>query len=313
MPSISRTVFVILPIAVLAVLLGTPFTSQQALAKPMPVSRNIRSSGSGPITRNVRTLHYATALNGPPPAGQATTNPSNGPRPQSRSAKFHNPNRQASKGRSPKEKTTKGQPPNGQTLNPQPSNARRSQSSPRPGGQSQAAAPRPTTGTNPSGGTKRAPQSGSQSTKQRMAVLKQQQQGAAENAAQFHQLATQPNAQNDPEFQQGASNSLTEFHSHVLAAQGTLSELAAGKGLANFDAKAQLEVIIKEIANLIKEVLSDATALIGKLPIVGPLLEPLVFQIKCVVVDLIDASENFLDGVLNILAPISNPLLPGIV
>jgi len=104
--------------------------------------------------------------------------------------------------------------------------------------------------------------------------LKQQQQGAAESAAQFHQLATQPNAQNDPGFQQGASNSLTEFHSHVSAAQDTLSELAAGKGLANFDAKAQLEVIVKEIANLIKEVLSDVTALIGKLPIVGPLLEP---------------------------------------
>ncbi|KIJ21739.1 hypothetical protein PAXINDRAFT_63815, partial [Paxillus involutus ATCC 200175] len=117
----------------------------------------------------------------------------------------------------------------------------------------------------------------------------------------------------DPGFQQGASNSLTEFHSHVSAAQDTLSELAAGKGLANFDAKAQLEVIVKEIANLIKEVLSDVTALIGKLPIVGPLLEPLVFQIKCVVVDLIDASENFLDGVLNILGPIVNPLLPGIV
>ncbi|KAF9229296.1 hypothetical protein BS17DRAFT_14441 [Gyrodon lividus] len=146
-----------------------------------------------------------------------------------------------------------------------------------------------------------------------MTTLKQQQQGAAQSAAQFHQLATQPNAQSDPEFQQRASSSLTEFHGHVLAAQNTLSELAAGKGLANFDAKAQLEVIIKEIANLIKEVLSDVTTLIGEVPVVGPILEPVVFQIKCVVVDLIDASENFLDGVFNILAPIVDPLLPGIV
>lgn len=180
MPSIIRTVFAILPIAVLAVLLGTPFTSQQALAKPMPVSRTIRSSGSGLITRNVKTLRYATASSSQPlVGGQAITNPPNGQRSQTRSAKSHTPNSRASKGRSPKGKITKGQPPNGQAPN-----AHR-QSGPFPGGQSQAAAPPPTTRTKPSGGTQRAPQSGSQSTKQQMAVLKQQQQGAAESAAQF--------------------------------------------------------------------------------------------------------------------------------
>ena len=89
------------------------------------------------------------------------------------------------------------------------------------------------------------------------------------------QVASQANTQGgNPEFQQRASSSLTKFHSHVLAAQTTLSELAADKGLANFDNKAELEVILKDLANAIKEVLNDLTALVAEIPVLGPALAP---------------------------------------
>ncbi|KIJ68438.1 hypothetical protein HYDPIDRAFT_24715 [Hydnomerulius pinastri MD-312] len=301
MPSIVRAVFVVAPIAALAVLLGTPFTAQQALAKPMPLSR-IRAYDSE-LLGGVKTIRYARApapQTGTPPVGiphggqAAAIPPPQGQPPQT--PKGPRSKGKAPKGHAPKSKAPKGQPARGHPPS----------SGLPPQGQSQAMSPSRITGAKPPGGAQKG-------AEQQIATLKQQHQAAAQSAAQFHQVATEPNVQGNPAYQAQAANSLSEFHGNMLGAQQTFSELAAGKGQANFDPSSEVEVIMKDLANLNKQVLDDVVALVSKIPVLGPILAPIVQQIKCIIVDLIDDCTNFLDSVLNTLKPLVEPLLPGIL
>lgn len=56
--------------------------------------------------------------------------------------------------------------------------------------------------------------------------------------------------------------------------QGVLAQLAADKGLANYDKDNTLETLLKNTINAVKDLLSNVDELIGGIPVLGPLLGP---------------------------------------
>lgn len=61
-----------------------------------------------------------------------------------------------------------------------------------------------------------------------------------------------------------------------------LSGFGEDEGKANYDRTNQVEVILKEIVDSIKYTLDDVNLLVYSLPVLGPILGPIVYDIKCV-------------------------------
>ncbi|KAH8835742.1 hypothetical protein DL96DRAFT_1575405 [Flagelloscypha sp. PMI_526] len=78
---------------------------------------------------------------------------------------------------------------------------------------------------------------------------------------------------------------LSGYHSSLLGIQELLRPAARGKGLANYDPDNGLET---------RDVLSATTVLSYNLPLLGPCLGPIMYEIKCIV-------ENISDALLNAL------------
>jgi hypothetical protein len=78
----------------------------------------------------------------------------------------------------------------------------------------------------------------------------------------------------DKAFQQQNSDSLSDFQGGLLEFQGLLSQLAADKGLANYDKGDELETMLKNIVNATKNTLSATDILVYRIPLLGPLLGP---------------------------------------
>ena len=57
-------------------------------------------------------------------------------------------------------------------------------------------------------------------------------------------------------------------------AQGLLGDLGRDKGLANYDRNNDLETLLKDIVNLLKDTLSAVTDIVYEIPILGPILGP---------------------------------------
>jgi len=108
----------------------------------------------------------------------------------------------------------------------------------------------------------------------------------------------------DKAFQQQNSDAMNDFQSNLLEFQGLLSQLAADKGLANYDSGDELETMLKNVVNATKNTLSATDILVYRIPVLGPILGPIVYQIKCIVDDVLDATENLTDAILNDLAPL---------
>lgn len=128
------------------------------------------------------------------------------------------------------------------------------------------------------------------------------------------------------DFHQQAATELTGFHTNMLGIETVLKELGADKGLANYDRTNDLETLLKNIVNVNKDTLSFLTTITYNLPIVGPTLGPsecsdssirhyfdvcssVVYEIKCVLDDILNACENLTDAILNILQPLLLPLI----
>jgi len=108
----------------------------------------------------------------------------------------------------------------------------------------------------------------------------------------------------DKAFQQQNSDAMSDFQGGLLEFQGLLSQLAADKGLANYDSGDKLETMLKNVVNATKNTLSATDILVYRIPVLGPILGPIVYQVKCIVDDVLDATENLTDGLLNDLAPL---------
>lgn len=87
-------------------------------------------------------------------------------------------------------------------------------------------------------------------------------------------LASQSASTNSPTYQQDAVTQLTGFQTNLQSAVNLLSQLAADKGLANYDKNNGLETMLKNVVNMNKNVLSDATTMAYNIPDLGPVLGP---------------------------------------
>ncbi|KDQ08491.1 hypothetical protein BOTBODRAFT_191756 [Botryobasidium botryosum FD-172 SS1] len=92
---------------------------------------------------------------------------------------------------------------------------------------------------------------------------------------------------------------LNSLSSSVSSVRSILGPLARDRGIANYDPDNSLEHLIKDIINLLKDLLTDVHELIAGLPVAGPLLGSLVYEVKCVADDLLNSAENTTDGALN--------------
>jgi hypothetical protein len=136
-------------------------------------------------------------------------------------------------------------------------------------------------------------------------------------------MASQSSSQspNNAAYQQGAASKFSSFQQNAQGVGGILAQLAADKGLANYDQNDQLETILKGFVNANKDALSAVSTMIQNDPTLGPLLGPsecaikltsdltltlmlaVVYEVKCIVDDLLDITENLTDGLLNALKP----------
>lgn len=145
------------------------------------------------------------------------------------------------------------------------------------------------------GGTRQKPSTTATSLPQLARFYKT---AADESARKIHKLALTSAGNDRASFQRRSTLHLTMFSASLLGFQGILQQLAADKGQAFFDKSNPLEVTLKDTVNLSKRTLKDIDTIISKVPGVGPVLEPIVYQIKCVVDLLLDIAENVIDSVL---------------
>jgi hypothetical protein len=92
-----------------------------------------------------------------------------------------------------------------------------------------------------------------------------------ENLASY---ATPASATNPVFQQQNASTTLFGFSTNLRGFTTVLAELGADKGTANLDRTNDLEVVLKNIVNANKDVLTVTYDLVDSLPVVGPILGP---------------------------------------
>ncbi|EJD03943.1 uncharacterized protein FOMMEDRAFT_155063 [Fomitiporia mediterranea MF3/22] len=109
--------------------------------------------------------------------------------------------------------------------------------------------------------------------------------------------------ENDQDFHQNAAARFSSFQSNSQGFLAILSQLAADKGLANYDKNDQLETLLKDFVNASKNAVGAVYVMIKNDPTLGPILGPIVYELKCLIDETLDATENLTDGMLNALNP----------
>ncbi|CAK5280231.1 unnamed protein product [Mycena citricolor] len=82
--------------------------------------------------------------------------------------------------------------------------------------------------------------------------------------------------------------------------------------LACFDKNNDIQQYLKIIVNAHKSILQSVVVIVAGIPVLGPLLAPLLYDIKCIVDKILDIVENLIDCLLNLLGPLVQQLLPGV-
>lgn len=137
-------------------------------------------------------------------------------------------------------------------------------------------------------------------------------------------MSQTPKGARTQNFEQQSADEATAFHTNLLGFQNTLAQLGADKGLANYDKDNDLETVLKDLVNSVKYLLSDIDDMVYDIPGVGSTLGPstcasflrverdlliivahiVVYQIKCILDDVLNAVENLTDAVINAIEPI---------
>ncbi|KAN0135727.1 hypothetical protein V8E53_006618 [Lactarius tabidus] len=96
------------------------------------------------------------------------------------------------------------------------------------------------------------------------------------------------------EFQRKCASELTAFNTNSRGFQTSLNQLSADKGRASHDNKDSIERLVKDIINLHKDVLRCFTELVYGIPELGPILGPIVYELKCTLDALLDLTEKLI-------------------
>ncbi|KAL1707317.1 hypothetical protein EV121DRAFT_255912 [Schizophyllum commune] len=145
------------------------------------------------------------------------------------------------------------------------------------------------------------------------ALLNDRYHSARKNAATYKRLSAQsysPSAAQDADFQQKCATALNDFQLDVLGIKEILQTAGADRGLAFYDRTNDVQTLMKNVVNLHKDVLKATTILVDNIPVLGPILGPIVYQIKCLLELTLDAIENLTDALINALDPLMRSLLP---
>ena len=131
----------------------------------------------------------------------------------------------------------------------------------------------------------------------------------------------------DLDFQQSAVYELTGFDTSILGIKNILHELGSDKGLKNYDRTNDLETLLKNLVNFHKQTFEAVDVLVYNIPVLGPLLGPsgfsrfrrryilsdpsllVVYELKCLLDDALNAIENLTDALINGLQPLLQSLI----
>ncbi|KAH9811407.1 secreted protein [Melampsora americana] len=106
------------------------------------------------------------------------------------------------------------------------------------------------------------------------------------------------------EFQKEISEKLKQWQKHantiptLTNIHNSLSYFGRDKGMANLDKSNEMEVTLKNTINSMKNSMSDVNLMVYQVPALGPTLGPIVYQIKCILDDILNGSENTADALL---------------
>ncbi|KAL0571818.1 hypothetical protein V5O48_010148 [Marasmius crinis-equi] len=79
----------------------------------------------------------------------------------------------------------------------------------------------------------------------------------------------------------------------------SLRPMAAHYGHANYDRNDELETFLKHLVDYLKDLLKEIALAVKHDCLFGPILYPTVVEVKCIVEELLDGSENITDACLN--------------
>ncbi|THH06107.1 hypothetical protein EW145_g4318 [Phellinidium pouzarii] len=143
-----------------------------------------------------------------------------------------------------------------------------------------------------------------------MSELSSRRDAVVKSSNEMSSLASQSDGDRDSNFQQDAATALSNHQTSMTEFISTYKEVATDKGLANYDNSIELETLLKDVVNANKNVMAAVAELIDGIPVLGPILAPMVYDIKCLVDDLLDATEDLSDVLMNALKPLLVPLNP---
>ncbi|KAF6766030.1 hypothetical protein DFP72DRAFT_4361 [Ephemerocybe angulata] len=134
---------------------------------------------------------------------------------------------------------------------------------------------------------------------------------ARESSTNLRRFAAQSATidEDDLDFQQNAVAELTTFDTSILGIKTILGELGSDKGLKNYDRTNDVETLLKNLINFHKETFKAVDVLVYNIPMLGPLLGPIVYEIKCILDEVLNAVENITDALINGLQPLLAALI----
>ncbi|KAJ7169891.1 hypothetical protein C8R46DRAFT_1265700 [Mycena filopes] len=124
------------------------------------------------------------------------------------------------------------------------------------------------------------------------------------NAANMKRYAAQAKSKrtrdaNELAYQQLCTTEVTHYNKNFADFRGLLVLIPDDAGLLCYDRDDSLETYLKDIVNYKQN---------HALPILGPLLAPLMYALKCTTEDILDVVENFTDCLLATIGPILQAL-----
>ncbi|KAJ7932387.1 hypothetical protein B0H13DRAFT_776772 [Mycena leptocephala] len=108
----------------------------------------------------------------------------------------------------------------------------------------------------------------------------------------------------DPEFQKQCGTTATEFKDSFNEYQKLFCSY--GPSIDDCQCVADslcivLQETLKDVVNAHKDVLKATTELVYELPLLGPVLGPTLYDIKCLIDDLLNKTQEFVDCLLKVL------------